>query len=176
MQRDQQTVTTYHEAGHAVMAMANGFRVLEISNVANKVGRGFVRWASPDPKTNDDRWRSLLVLAAGMAADFIHWDMHGDDSNDVLLGHFDDQRQAREHLRALGQEVDFGVISACAGRFLRQQDVWEWVEAFADLLSAAGTINGSEILYRASQKVPRFSDQDVDHFRAVCRLLKQGKI
>lgn len=175
MQRDQLTVATYHEAGHAVMAMANGFRVLEISNVAG-VGRGFVRWASPDPMTNDDRWRSLLVLAAGMAADFIHWDMHGGDRNEASLGHLDDQRQAREHLLALGEELDFVAISACAGRFLRRQDVWEWVEAFADLMSAAGTINGSEILYRAFQKVPRFTDQDVDHFRAVCGLLKQGEI
>lgn len=172
MQRDQQTVTTYHEAGHAVMAMANGFRVLEISNVDSEVGRGFVRWASPDPMTNDDRWRSLLVLAAGMAADFIHLSVYGGDSNEALLGHFDDQRQVREHLLVLGEEVDFGVISAYAIRFLSRQEIWEWVEDFACLMSAAGTINGSEMLYRAFQNVPRLSDQDVDQFRAGCRLLK----
>lgn len=176
MGRDQQTVTTYHEAGHAVMAMANGFRVLEISNVADDVGRGHVRWGAPDPMTDDDRWRSLLVLAAGMAADFIHWEINVGTGDEVSLGHFDDQRQATEYLRALGENVPFGLISAFASRFLCRPEVWEWVEAFAELMGMSGTINGPEMLYRAFQKVPRLSEEDMESFRAICRLAKQGEI
>ncbi|RYG57309.1 MAG: hypothetical protein EON56_02710 [Alphaproteobacteria bacterium] len=97
MHRDQHTITAYHEAGHAVMAMANSSRVLEISNVASTVGRCFVRWASPDPISDDARWRSLLVLGAGMAAEFIHWNLHG-RSDEASVGHFDDQLRRADTL------------------------------------------------------------------------------
>lgn len=170
--RDQSAITTYHEAGHVVMAMANGFTVTRMSNVASDVGRGFVEWQSPQPPTTASRVGSVLVLSAGIAADYIHWNQNGAAADEVIKGHNDDRRQAEIHLDAIGQSGEFETYVGMSTHFLRRPVVWQWVDDFAALMTAAGTIDGRELLYRASQKVPRFEAADLD---LLARAIKANK-
>ncbi|NKK70029.1 hypothetical protein GFM13_06415 [Rhizobium leguminosarum bv. viciae] len=174
LSRDQPIITTYHEAGHAVMAMANGFTVTRITNVSSDVGQGHVIWQTPDPPTTASRIGSILVFASGMAADFIHWQQNGTDEHEVSLGHQDDRRQAGIHLRELGEDSQFDVYLGIAIHFLRRHDVWEWVEGFADLMTAAGTIDGQQLIHRAFLKVPKIGSAELDHLKLALDMSKRG--
>ncbi|MBH9109155.1 hypothetical protein I5K39_08640 [Pseudomonas aeruginosa] len=161
LSREQVDITTYHEAGHAVMAMAHGFVVTEMSNIASDAGMGYVKWQVPTPLTRASRISAVLVLAAGMAADFIHWKRSGSTENEDCLGHSSDLEQAEVHLAKLGDEGLFDTYLAIAIRFLRVPSVWELVELFAGLMKEAGTINGRELIQRAAKTVPKFGSKEL---------------
>ena len=176
MPRDQSVITTYHEAGHAVMALAGGFMVTEITNVPDDQGLGYVSWLEPSPHTTESRIKSVLVSAAGLAADYVHAARNGGGENEVFLGHFDDQRRASSHLAELGDDGQFLVYVQIAAEFFRRPDVWAWVEAFADLLTKAGTINGLDLLCRASQNVPKLGDDDLEFLKIAVDASKRGEL
>lgn len=151
MARDQSVIIAYHEAGHAVMAMANGFNVVRMSNLSGPNGMGYVHWQAPDPPTDLPRISTMLTLASGMSADFIHWDLTG-EANEASQGHRNDREQAEVYLRELRHAGLFDIYATAAARFLRRGDVWEWVEGFAEVMIMAGTIDGREIIHRARRK------------------------
>jgi len=169
LSRQQSIITTYHEAGHAVMAMANGFTVTRVSNVSNDDSLGHVSWQRPDFPTNSTRIGTVLVLASGMAADFIHWKQNGQSTEELCMGHESDRQQAKIHLEELNENDKFDVYLAVSISFLRRQDVWVWVEDFAQLMMLAGTIDGRELLYNASRNVPKFGASELE-------LLKRAKL
>lgn len=166
MPRDQYAITSYHEAGHVVMAMANGFRVTEMSSVANDERHGHVSWQVPITLLTTGRIGSVLVFAAGMAADFIHWEQSSfKDADELCMGHQDDRHQAEIHLRELGDDGRFDDYLAFAIWFLRKIEIWKWVEFFASLMQMVETINGQEVIDRAFQMLPKIGKPEIDALR-----------
>lgn len=172
--REQVDITTYHEAGHAVMAMAHGFVVTEMTNIASDAGMGYVKWQTPSPVTTASRIGTVLVLAAGMAADFIHWKRSGGAVNEDCMGHRSDREQAEVHLAALGDDGQFDIYLAMAIRFLNVPSVWELVELFAGLMTAVGTINGRELIQGVAKRVPKFGSDELGFLRLALDQSKRG--
>lgn len=165
--REQPAITAYHEAGHAIMAMACGFTVNEMSNESSDVGHGYVSWSWTDPITDDKRKKIILVFAAGMAADFLHWKIVGRDPDEASTGHNGDRQQAAEHLNNLNQDDFFDLYVSVALRLLKREDVWPWVELFARLLLGVGTVNGRQVLDRAAQQCPKITNEDIENLDAL---------
>lgn len=63
-------VTAYHEAGHAVIALALGRTIHKVSALANRERLGEVRFGKGDARATDD-WveREILIALAGMVAE-----------------------------------------------------------------------------------------------------------
>lgn len=171
-QREQLEITAYHEAGHAVMAMSVGFLVTEISCHASANGFGHTAWQMPLPMSDASRVGAVLTLASGMAADYLHWSSLPDKKEDeVSLGHFGDQSEARSHLDALGQEEVFDDYLSFAMAHLQKVDVWSCVVTFAEVLKTTRLINDPALLDRARQCVPSISAHELSLFkRAVDRM------
>lgn len=176
MPRNQSEITTYHEAGHAVMALASGFIVTEMSNVPSAEGLGYVAWRDPPEQTTESRIKSALVLASGLAADFLHASKCDPNTNVTFTGHLGDQHRASDYLSELNHSGHFDIYVQVAIRFLGRPDVWIWVEGFAELLTMAGTINGDDLLYRASQNVPKLAAHDFDFLQSTINAVKSGMI
>jgi hypothetical protein len=147
----------YHEAGHAIMAMACGFVVTEMSAAPSDFGRGHVAWGIPDPPDDQMRRLAVLTLAAGMAADLIHWGANGSE-DEVPEGYLNDRRQAGEHLAHVGEEGAFFAYAITAANFLKRAEVWEHVEFVAKLLLKGGRINGHELIGRIAESCPKVDD------------------
>lgn len=176
MQREQIDITAYHEAGHAVMAMSVGFLVTEISCQASADGFGHTAWQSPLPMTDAARVGTVLTLASGMAADYLHWSSVPDKNEDEnCLGHVSDQTEARSHLAALGQEEVFDDYLTFAIAHLRKVDVWSCVVTLAELLKTVRLINGLDLLNRARKCVPLISATELNQFKRVVDLIHSSK-
>ena len=161
MQRDQHTIIAFHEAGHAVMAMACGFRVTKISIDPNEIGMGHVCWDEPSNPDRDSRRRSVLVALSGWAADFIHLKKNASGTDvDDPQGHFSDQRQAREHLSALNENDLFQAYLCLAMHFLGRDDVWEVVDELASFMLRCRSLDGQAILTRLAECCPKIAYQE----------------
>ena len=66
---EESVIVAYHEAGHAIMAIACGFKVTSLSANHTEIGRGFVGYQVPTPIDSTNAKRAALVSAAGLAAD-----------------------------------------------------------------------------------------------------------
>lgn len=160
MERAHRVITAYHEAGHAVMAMANGFRVTEVANDTCVGGNMFVRFDRPRSPLRMQRTRLVIVLAAGAAADYLHWKqecLHASresQHNDICMGVGDDQSEALEQLRELNETTEFIHYIAVAIWFLQQRDMWKYVESFAEVMQQTSLLNGRSVLDRALAQVP----------------------
>lgn len=155
MSREQTTIIAYHEAGHAVMAMANGFRVTRVTCVANADSQGRTEYEVPNPPTLESHRGEALVAAAGLAADYIHAKKFGLNNDEELKGYFGDRADALIHLDELGHGEHFEVYLSVAIHVLERDRVWGFVEILAELLMKIGEINGRDVLYNVSQQVPK---------------------
>lgn len=158
-QRDDRTITAFHETGHAIMAMACGFLVSKITIESGDDYKGYVAWHLTTENTNDfDNQRSLVVFMAGMVADGLHWEKWGQgSSNDCPLGWFDDRKKAVALLDQLGEPDYMDVYIVIARRYISRPDVWPIVEQVANLLLAVGTIDGMAFLAGIADKCPKLS-------------------
>ncbi|MVT28881.1 hypothetical protein GO496_11520 [Acidovorax citrulli] len=169
--RPQSQIVAYHEAGHAVMAMALGFSVSEISCIATETSRGHTVWHPPSKMTQETRIGAVLVYAAGMAADYLNWKSEeGRDKNEFSLGHDGDRRNAAIHLAELGQHDAFDIYVAIAIRHLRTPEIWSFVVSFAQILEKIEAINGQDVLLRAKERVPKISSAELLQFKEVADL------
>ena len=159
--RQQSDITTYHEAGHAVMAMAHGFVVREMTNVSNDEAMGQVKIGIPNPLTTTSRAGVVLFLAAGMAADYLHWKGAGVEDENCEGGR-SDRELAEVHLAELEDAGQFDTYLAIAIHFLKRPDVWEKVEFFAKLMAESGTVND---IQNESEKVPKFGPPEWELLR-----------
>lgn len=169
--RPQSQIVAYHEAGHAVMAMALGFSVSEISCIATETSKGHTVWHPPSQMTQEARIGAVLVCAAGMAADYLNWESEeGRDENENSLGHNGDRQNAAIHLSELGQHDAFDLYVAIAIHHLKTPEIWAFVASFAQILEKVGTINGQDVLQRAKEHVPRISSAELLQFKEVADL------
>ncbi|WP_144428469.1 hypothetical protein [Azospirillum thiophilum] len=155
MSREQTAIIAYHEAGHAVMAMANGFRVTRVACVANADSQGHTEYEVPNPPTMESHRGGALVAAAGLAADRLHAEKLGVAHKEGSEGYFGDQDNASVHLHELGHDGQFPLYVAVARHFLGLGHVWKFVELLAELLMETEEINGRDFLHDLSQQVPR---------------------
>lgn len=153
------TRTSYHEAGHAVMAMALGFTVSEISNLPEGTSQGRMKCASSIHSSDTSRMASILISASGMASEFIYWKNNGADVNVYCAGHWSDLKKAELHLEELGDEGLFDIYCGVAIHFLKQPAVWEWVEFLADSVTQEGEII-REKLTEIADAVPKFGPDE----------------
>lgn len=160
--RPQSQIVAYHEAGHAVMAMALGFSVSEISCIATENSMGHTVWHPPPQMTQEARIGAVLVCAAGMAADYLNWESEIEkDQDEHLSGYHGDRRNAAIHLSELGQHDGFDDYVGIAMRHLREPEIWALVVSFAQVLEKIGAINGQDVLQRAKEYVPKISSTEL---------------
>lgn len=167
MERSQKVITAYHEAGHAVVAMANGFQVVEISNLTVGHGHGNVVFQHAKPSSALDRTRIITVFAAGAAADYLHWSKNyvehnqPDGDSELCEGVISDQKDAEQHLVELGEAGRFwDYVSICIA-LLKHPDYWTLVEYLGGLLQNTSRINNPELLRRVYANTPKLTDNGV---------------
>lgn len=154
------TRTSYHEAGHAVMAMALGLTVFEISNQPEGTSQGRLKCASSIHSSDTSRIASVLISASGMASEYIFWKKNGANTNDYCAGHWNDLKEAELHLEELGDEGLFEIYYGVAIHFLEQPAVWQWVEFLADLLTQAGKVDNRKTLQKIADAAPKFGPDE----------------
>jgi len=160
-QRDEREITAYHEAGHAVMAMACGYPVSKISIRTDERGLGRVIWHPPTDMTDRDLFCGVLILMSGIAADFIHWKKWGNGSaHDMPEGHFDDQRQAHVYLTRLNENHLLDAYILEAKLFSATSDVWNCIQFIAGVLLAAGGIDGVDFLEKIAEACPKIEAEN----------------
>lgn len=171
MERNQTTITAYHEAGHAVIAMANGFTVTEIVNFSDAQGHGFFRFQHPTLLSTIDRVRMVTVYAAGAAADYVHWSREctklgsREGGDELCEGNIRDQRDAEEHLIALGDSGRFWDYFAVALALLKKPEIWQLVESLGELMRITPRLDGQEVLQRAFDKIPKINEDEIKFLR-----------
>ncbi len=171
MERNQTTITAYHEAGHAVVAMANGFTVTEIVNFSDARGRGYVSFQHPLHLSTIDRVRMVTVFAAGAAADYVHWSREctklgsSEDGDELCEGNIGDQRDAEEHLIALGDSGRFWDYVGVALAILKKPEIWQLVESLGELMRIIPRLDGQEVLQRAFAKIPKINEGEIELLR-----------
>jgi hypothetical protein len=177
MPRDRSTIVSFHEAGHCVMAMANGFRVTELSIIGGAEGRGHTEYLIPNIPSKAERMGMVLTSVAGMAADFVHWGSNpARDAGEIAWGHFGDQRSAMNDLLDLGDSDQFDVYLGYAIRFLKIPAVWQYVLLFADLVEKVGTIGNQDVFSRALVEVPKIGPQGIEELSLFLAINRRDKV
>lgn len=163
MKRHPSAITAYHEAGHAVIAMANGFPVTEIVNCTDDQGHGYVNFNHPKTFSSMDRVRIVIVFAAGAAADYLLWCREREKlgstecSNDLCEGHIGDQRNAEEHLIQLGDTGRFLDYVGVAIALLKKPEIWQFVELIGDLMLKTPRLDGQEVFNALLNQFPSYT-------------------
>ena len=134
-------VTAYHEAGHAVVALALGRPVHRVSVLPNRdrLGQCEVRKGAFRP-TDDWLEREILISLAGMAAEARHTGAYGWAEADRDLRHVrrlvlqrTSERQAERYERRMLAKVE---------HLLADDGHWRAVELIAAELVKQGVISG----------------------------------
>lgn len=136
------TATAYHEAGHAVAALALGRPVQCVTIVATRERLGTCAFGKAPSRPSED-WleREILIALAGLAAEarctgVYSWDGASQDRRSIqrlALQRAGSSRQAERLERRL---------LAKAEHLLAQEGNWKAVERIAVELLKAGTLSG----------------------------------
>jgi Peptidase family M41 len=133
--------TAYHEAGHAVVALALGRQVLQVSILPNKDRLGVCEFRKPSFRPTED-WieREILISLGGIAAEARHtgvhaWESAGRDFQYVeklAVERAGERRAERYTMRMLSK----------AEYLISQDENWRAIEKIAKALLETGTISG----------------------------------
>lgn len=133
--------TAYHEAGHAVMALALGRPVTEVSVMPDRERAGFCHFGKSPTRPSED-WleREMLISLAGVAAEArftgeYDWAAAGRDLQQVRK--FAESRAGEKRAERLERR-----LLAKAEHLLSQDDNWQAVTLIAAELIRLGTISG----------------------------------
>ena len=135
------TATAYHEAGHAVVALALGRPVQRVSVLPDRVHLGLCQFRKGEFRPTED-WleREMLIALGGLAAEARHtnnyaWDGAARDLRYVreLTVQRAGERRADRLQRRLLAKVE---------HLLAQEGHWQAVELIAAELLRCGTISG----------------------------------
>jgi ATP-dependent Zn protease len=135
------TATAYHEAGHAVVALALDRPILKVSVLPKHEILGQVRLGKGVTRPSDD-WleREILIALAGMAAEARHTGRY------CREGAARDLRYVRKLAlqRATERQLDRFErrMMAKVENLLADEGHWQAVEEIAQALLAQGTISG----------------------------------
>ncbi|MDX8498017.1 hypothetical protein RFM99_06260 [Mesorhizobium sp. VK4C] len=146
-------IVAYHEAGHAVMAIACGFRLTELSINPSDVGRGFVGYVTGAALEGEIAQKAALVSVSGLVADMLLSQQSGKARpNDEFLGHFNDQENAHRYIRLCGQRGSIDDYMVLSMLFLREN--WSHVSRFAEMLKVFPTMNPGALNLEIFPKLP----------------------
>lgn len=133
--------TAYHEAGHAVVALALGRPVHKVSILPNRDRLGWCEFRKGVFRPSED-WleREVLIALAGMAAEARHTGTYAREeartdlkfARSLLVSRAGDRRADRLERRLLAK------VEA----LLADDGVWAAVEAIVAALRASGEISG----------------------------------
>jgi hypothetical protein len=141
MEAPQDEATAYHEAGHAVVALALGRPVHRVSIRADRAYLGRCQFGKSGWRPSED-WleREILIALAGLAAEARHtgtypWDAAGHDRQYV-------RRLAVERAGTRQAERLERRLLAKAEHLLAKEGYWRAVELIAAELLRRGAISG----------------------------------
>lgn len=138
----EEIATAYHEAGHAVVALALGRDVQRVSILANQQRLGHCELKKGRRRQASDAVESqMLILLGGPAAEARHtgryaWEKAAQDLRDVrslAMARAGSQRQVEKLERRMLDKVQ---------HILRQPGVWEAAARIAEELLHQTTISG----------------------------------
>jgi hypothetical protein len=142
MEPSSDEATAYHEAGHAVMALALGRPVACVSVRASRENLGICEFGKAVFRPSED-WleREILISLAGLAAEARHtgeycWESASKDNDfaeELALQRAGNPRKAQRLLRRLLSKAE---------HVLNQDAHWEAVERMAAELLRHGEISG----------------------------------
>ncbi|WP_188079931.1 hypothetical protein [Neorhizobium sp. P12A] len=184
VEREDDVVTAYHEAGHAVMAWALGVKVVEITTVPSVVynSKGHVRWEFSEGQASaiaaDDRraLKSLTLIATGgVAADGIHAGSLPTNPHAILKGTNSDFSNARRHMEKLGetQWTDLDAYVAIATHLMKQASVWAVVEFVSQILEERKYLTADE-LAEGRARTPLFPSESWDLLDAAIKDFREN--
>lgn len=165
--------TAYHEAGHAVMAMALGANVALIQIKA--AGDGTTLLTPLPNDSNLDRVGLALLAASGLAAESLYCDEAGLTTQSGSIGHGKDQEMAGADLSALGHSGMFEEYVALAASILKAPAYWRVVSTIAALLMRFRHIHAPEKLKELCQSVPLLSQSNLSDTLLLANELKKSK-
>lgn len=129
----EENIVAHHEAGHAVMAMACGFRLTQLCLLPTESNLGFVSYEVPEEIEGESARKCALVSAAGLAADLLLAKNTGKPRKDGnFWGHFNDQVACAKYIALSGMPGSFESYLVVAGAFLKEN--WKAVEKLAEML------------------------------------------
>lgn len=141
MEPTHDEVTAYHEAGHAVIALALGRTIHKVSVLPNRERMGEVRFAKGAAKPTDD-WveREILIALGGMAAEARHTGTYAtaEAAQDLrfvrrLAADRKSDRQVERYEQRMLDKVEY---------MLADEGNWKAVRHIAAELMKHGTISG----------------------------------
>jgi ATP-dependent Zn protease len=134
-------VTAYHEAGHAVVALALGRTVHKVSVLPNRERLGECRFGKGDARATDD-WveREILIALGGMAAEARHTGTYAtaEAAQDLRFV----RRLARERKSDRAVERYEQRMLSKVEAMLADEGTWKAVEDIAAELVKHGSISG----------------------------------
>ncbi len=143
---DDDTVTAYHEAGHAVIGYALG-GVVESLQLGGEADAGLperfgdcrISWGPVDPNADWQFQRELLTILAGPAAELVYRD--GTIALNELAAWKDDWQRAEKAAQNLADDPNrrtkiLGDLLFELQRLLHSDRLWPAVAALADELLA----------------------------------------
>lgn len=151
---------SFHEAGHAVMAMAFGFPVHAVSITESSATNGSAWIAIPLNPTKAEHVKLALVAASGFAAE-AHFCHLGGLANAGFVGQFGDQRRAESHLAELGHEGMFLAYVGWARKFLTSPTVWKPLTELVAKLPKEGVLDDPSSLAAIARQVPAYEDAEL---------------
>jgi ATP-dependent Zn protease len=134
-------MTAYHEAGHAVVALALGRTVHKVSVLPNRERMGECRFGKGNTRASDD-WieREILIALGGLAAEARHTGTYATDeaTQDLrfvrrLARERKSERQVERYEKRMLDKVEY---------MLADEANWKAVELIAAELLKHGTISG----------------------------------
>jgi hypothetical protein len=127
---DDETLTAYHEAGHAVIAFALGGVVAQLQlggeseiEGVRQFGDCRIEWGRVDPQFDWQLQREVLTVLAGPVAEMVY---RGEDLHPACFGAWqEDWRQAWEMGRVFGLDPT-----------RRAQVLWQWMVHLKQLIQS----------------------------------------
>jgi ATP-dependent Zn protease len=141
MEPSHTEMTAYHEAGHAVVALALGRTVHKVSVLPNRERMGECRFGKGNTRASDD-WveREILIALGGLAAEARHTGTYATDeaTQDLrfvrrLARERKSERQVERYEQRMLDKVEY---------MLSDEGNWKAVELIAAELLKHGTISG----------------------------------
>jgi ATP-dependent Zn protease len=141
METPPDQATAYHEAGHAVVALALGRSVHQVSILPNRDRLGVCEFRKPNLRPSED-WieREILISLGGIAAEARHtgihaWESAGRDFQYVhqLAVERAGQRRAERYASRMLSKVE---------HLISRDENWRAIERIAKALLETGAISG----------------------------------